>query len=885
MNKKFLSAILFGALMVTSTGTFVSCKDYDEDIDAINSELTTIKSQIAALQSKVDAGNYVTGVTKSAEGITFTFSNGSPVVVAVKDGAQGAAGKDGSIVEVKEGVLYINGEATEIKVAKDAACAVKIENGEWVALQEDGSYLSTGIPASGVTAVKNADKTWTLTVYNAAGEEQVIKLPTAASLISEVETLGYLYESVYSSTTDGYWYPVADGISGSLANTKEVNYNFSIVGDLNDDQKAWNKEEGVKTLTKGQALSTLASWNSNLMIRIAPADLDASEFSFSLVNSQMKEAPIVLGAPEAYDGLLTRSAVTGNGLWKLPVSTVEGKTYKNEAAYEAEFKVKGANTDSEGRIAFALKEEGGFSTNYDVVFNRNTNLSLTTGVNYCYYPELNEEISITFDSPECVYDAHLHFAEADVIRWGIVYNGGTSFTVTKLADQITTTCFYPTVHYVTLDGKVHAEEVIVKPETATTGLVLDANTILVNANNSKNKFSEGLAPMFESLGSTATTLWRADVKSYSAELYRVKTDGEKYDARIAATSTSGAGTINVGGQINVGFDKTTFAQLNNVVVSLDANNTLDRFAEYYVVLSFYANSGTLSQVKVPFNITIPALTDLLKGEQVVFNGTANGTGVMNEYDLAADGGASTYSLKYAFTNKLADAYKNNTAITFAVASNQTIKIDGNDVNVASNLVKVTNGTNKDAKIELLNYGGYKTPMYNTAINMVISSASYLNKYAYTKDERAAAAFTMTIVSPIEQGTLSPAAGANATINVVATEDGTAKVTEADLAAKTYAGIAYHVFKDAEFTNGVATEWTSPYINVDPIFESTNTNVFTVGSVNAATKDADGNVTGGYVVIKPMNVAHEDAVPVKVTVTDAWGYKKVVTINVKVSPKK
>ena len=27
MNKKFLSAILFGALMVSSTGTFVSCKD------------------------------------------------------------------------------------------------------------------------------------------------------------------------------------------------------------------------------------------------------------------------------------------------------------------------------------------------------------------------------------------------------------------------------------------------------------------------------------------------------------------------------------------------------------------------------------------------------------------------------------------------------------------------------------------------------------------------------------------------------------------------------------------------------------------------------------------------------------------------------------------
>ena len=77
MNKKFLSAILFGALMVTSTGTFVSCKDYDDDIDSINKELTDIKSQIAALQNKVDAGNYVTNITKAENGINVAFSNGT----------------------------------------------------------------------------------------------------------------------------------------------------------------------------------------------------------------------------------------------------------------------------------------------------------------------------------------------------------------------------------------------------------------------------------------------------------------------------------------------------------------------------------------------------------------------------------------------------------------------------------------------------------------------------------------------------------------------------------------------------------------------------------------------------------------------------------------
>ena len=59
MNKKFLSAILFGALMVTSTGTFVSCKDYDDDIDRIDKELSEVKETIASLDSAIKAGKFV----------------------------------------------------------------------------------------------------------------------------------------------------------------------------------------------------------------------------------------------------------------------------------------------------------------------------------------------------------------------------------------------------------------------------------------------------------------------------------------------------------------------------------------------------------------------------------------------------------------------------------------------------------------------------------------------------------------------------------------------------------------------------------------------------------------------------------------------------------
>ena len=61
MNKKFLSAILFGALMVTSTGTFVSCKDYDEEIEDLQGQISNlatksdVEAKLAQLQAALEA--------------------------------------------------------------------------------------------------------------------------------------------------------------------------------------------------------------------------------------------------------------------------------------------------------------------------------------------------------------------------------------------------------------------------------------------------------------------------------------------------------------------------------------------------------------------------------------------------------------------------------------------------------------------------------------------------------------------------------------------------------------------------------------------------------------------------------------------------------------
>ena len=48
MNKKFLSAILFGAMLATSAGTFVSCKDYDDDIENLQGQIDGLKSTLSA---------------------------------------------------------------------------------------------------------------------------------------------------------------------------------------------------------------------------------------------------------------------------------------------------------------------------------------------------------------------------------------------------------------------------------------------------------------------------------------------------------------------------------------------------------------------------------------------------------------------------------------------------------------------------------------------------------------------------------------------------------------------------------------------------------------------------------------------------------------------
>ena len=83
MNKKFLSAILFGALMVTSTGTFVSCKDYDDDIENLQGQISANTTAIAELKSLIQNGDYVTNVAVSGQNLVVTFKSAGSQTIAL----------------------------------------------------------------------------------------------------------------------------------------------------------------------------------------------------------------------------------------------------------------------------------------------------------------------------------------------------------------------------------------------------------------------------------------------------------------------------------------------------------------------------------------------------------------------------------------------------------------------------------------------------------------------------------------------------------------------------------------------------------------------------------------------------------------------------------
>ena len=141
MKRKYLSALLMGALTVASVSTMTSCKDYDDDINNLQGQIDALSKTLSELQTKINDGSILKSVESDGNGgikVTVT-KNGTDTSYNIKQGEQGAAGKDADVWKIGEdGYWYKNDTKTEYK-----ALGTKGETGETGATGaagKDGKY-------------------------------------------------------------------------------------------------------------------------------------------------------------------------------------------------------------------------------------------------------------------------------------------------------------------------------------------------------------------------------------------------------------------------------------------------------------------------------------------------------------------------------------------------------------------------------------------------------------------------------------------------------------------------------------------------------------------------------------------------------------------------
>lgn len=366
MKKKFVKVMFFGALSLAVSTAVTSCKDYDDDIDNLQTQIDANKASIADLQKFVNEGKWVKGVESVTGGFKITFSDGqSYTVVNGKDGAkgetgatgaQGVAGKDGSIVTIGEdGFWYIDGKKTDVKAQG--------EKGEKGDKGETGAAGAQGAAGKdGYSPYIGEDGFWYF--YNAE-TQKVEKSKYQANIVGSEKT--YIVENptmpkytLHTVTKDGKEValdlPTADNIQSvkavTIAGTNNSVHEGTYVGIKYNKLtsavqfKGLNKEWNLKA---GDILSTATEKISAI---INPSNVDATTYKFYLQDSKGANELFVLGAPKANETStpLTRANTKNEGVYDFNISLKEGVTeaqlneFTNNSAFALATKNAWGNT-------------------------------------------------------------------------------------------------------------------------------------------------------------------------------------------------------------------------------------------------------------------------------------------------------------------------------------------------------------------------------------------------------------------------------------------------------------------------------------------------------------------------------------------------------------
>ena len=490
MNKKFLSAILFGALMVSSTGTFVSCKDYDDDIDNINKELTDIKSKLSDLESKVTTGGaYVTKIESVEGGLKVSVSDGTSYNLTIAGTPAGST----VVIDKTTGEISIDGTptgffATTGTTPQGESTAPYVKDGFWYFYDDaTKAFVKSEYKASGnAWAVQKGDSV-VLHIPNEAGVMQEITLPTSSSALTAL------------NATPSNW-------------TSGKNIAWSKAGaDVTWAGKKGNVAAGQ--LLIGQLGSETAT--------VTPASYDLGAQELTLVDIDGKTAPVTVTATAAEGDYVTDRAASPSGKWNLAIAMTDEVTADNIATAFTK-KVNGVDKN----VKYALAVNGTVMTGYEYVIDTQTvNESKTNtaynkaniGLASANVALGTSTLSLNAATAAQAYDSYLTFEGASKTlaeAKGITVDG---MNITVPATAAATPGLSVTVNILDITGKIAKKDVALTIAGASVSETETVAPVSIKI-STVNSFSVDLGTIFTNLDAniaqnadaTKTTVTTAD---------------------------------------------------------------------------------------------------------------------------------------------------------------------------------------------------------------------------------------------------------------------------------------------------------------------------------------------------------------------------------------
>ena len=549
--------------MVSSTGTFVSCKDYDDDIDNINKELTDIKSKLSDLESKVTTGGaYVTKIESVEGGLKVSVSDGTSYNLTIAGTPAGST----VVIDKTTGEISIDGTptgffATTGTTPQGESTAPYVKDGFWYFYDDaTKAFVKSEYKASGnAWAVQKGDSV-VLHIPNEAGVMQEITLPTSSSALTALDA------------TLNNW------ISGKNIAWSKAGADVTWAG------KKGNVAAGQ--LLIGQLGSETAT--------VTPASYDLGAQELTLVDIDGKTAPVTVTATAAEGDYVTDRAASPSGKWNLAIAMTDEVTADNIATAFTK-KVNGVDKN----VKYALAVNGTVMTGYEYVIDTQTvNESKTNtaynkaniGLASANVALGTSTLSLNAATAAQAYDSYLTFEGASkslAEAKGITVDG---MNITVPATAAATPGLSVTVNILDITGKIAKNNVALTiagtsvSETETVAPVsIKISTV--------NSFSVDLGTIFTNLD--ANIAQNADATKTTV----TTADGNFF----ALTSTTAAnGLFNVAGN-----DKIAFKQADGGAASIAARNATKAVITLNYAGSKYTTAAKdLANIYGTFNLTL-----------------------------------------------------------------------------------------------------------------------------------------------------------------------------------------------------------------------------------------------------------------------------------------